>query len=218
MSRVFRRAGVVLLALAMAHLGAGCSATSGPASPEPAAAPSQTAQPDDSSTGAVTAKINISYEKPNDTLQSVTVKQFTGATVIRTRSTDGKQSVSVVRFDGGITIWKFHSDRTVLNPLSEITTGPYRVEKVAYGTVPGGFTQDVPDSGPPAALEPDSFYIFTIERASGATSYEAVKVNADTSLQVYDADPRAGTSYELCCDVSADFARPTPPDVTGVVQ
>lgn len=213
-----RGAGAIALAC-MLWVAAGCSAKkSTPA--EPAAAPSAAAQPapEEASAAAVTAKITISYEKPDDTLQSVTVKKFTGATVIRTRSVNGKQSASVVRFDGGITIWKFRSNRTLLNPLSEIASGTYRVEKVGYGTVPSGFTQDVPDSGPPAPLEPGSFYIFKIERASGSTSYEAVKVNADTSLQVYDAEPRAGTSYQLCCDVSADFAQPTPSDISGQVQ
>jgi hypothetical protein len=148
----------------------------------------------------------------------VSVVKFTGATVIRTRTVNGTESASVVRFDGGVPMWKFHSDRTVLNPLSEIESGSYRVAKVAYGQVPQGFTQDVPDSGPPPQLETNSFYVFTIKRASGATSYEAVKVNSDTTLEVYDAEPRAGTSYELCCDVASDFAQPTPPSFTGEVQ
>ncbi len=215
-SRALAGASATLLLVAIALAGAGCSAKT-TASAEPAAAPPPAAE-NGSSQPAVTAKITITYEKQNDTLESVTVKQFTGATVIRNRSVDGKQSASIVRFDGGVTIWKFHSNRTVLNPLSEIESGTYRVEKVGYGDVPTGFTQDVPESGVPEPLAADSFYIFTIKRASGAISYEAVKVNADTSLQVYDADPRAGTSYELCCDLASDFAQPTPPSFTGQVQ
>ena len=34
----------------------------------------------------------------------------------------------------------------------------------------------------------------------------------DMTLQTYDAEPRAGSSYKLCCDVAADFAEPTPSD------
>lgn len=216
-ARTLAAAATILLALAI--LATGCSARNKPvlqpaASPSPAAAQALSEEPSQS----VVAKITISYEKPEDTLQSVSVSQFTGATIIRTRSVNGKESASIIRFDGGIPIWKFHSTRSVLNPLSEIGRSTYRVEQVAYGAVPQGFVQDVPDSGPPAPLAPGSYYIFKIERGSGSTSYEAVKVNADTTLQVYDADPRAGTSYELCCDVSADFAQPTPSDFSGQVQ
>jgi hypothetical protein len=37
-----------------------------------------------------------------------------------------------------------------------------------------------------------------------------VRVRPDLTIQAYDADPRAGTSYNLCCDVGADFREPAP--------
>ena len=157
------------------------------------------------------ASVEIDYAKADDTLRSVVVSQFTGANVLRTLN-QGDNQASVVRFDGGVPIWKFHASRSLLNPLSEIQRTPFRVASVDYGKVPPNFTQDSPDAGPPPPLIPGGYYIFAIERASGATSYEAVRVKSDFSLQAYDAEPRAGTSYLLCCGVSSDFAEPTPSD------
>jgi hypothetical protein len=156
--------------------------------------------------------IQISYAQAGDTLQSVSVSQFTGAAVLRT-SGEGDSQSSLVRFDGGVPIWKFHSGRSMLNPISEIEKTPYRVASIEYGMVPRGFEQDTPESGPPAPLFAGGYYIFAITRASGAVSYQAVRVQPDLTLQVYDADPRAGTSYSLCCNVSADFPEPTPSDL-----
>jgi hypothetical protein len=153
--------------------------------------------------------IQIAYAKPDDTLQSLVVSQFTGANVLRTVS-QGDGEASVLRFDGGVPIWKFHANRTLLNPLTKIKQAPYHVLTVDYGKVPPGFLQDAPEVGPPPPLDIGGYYIFAIERASGATSYQAVRVKSDLTLQAYDAEPRAGTSYQLCCDVSADFAQPTP--------
>ncbi len=155
--------------------------------------------------------VQISYAKPDDTLRSVVVSQFTGANVLRTLSR-GDNEASVVRFDGGVPIWKFHANRSLLNPLSEIQKTPYHVASIEYGKLPSGFAQDSPEEGPPPPLVPGGYYIFAIERASGATSYQAVRVKSDFSLQAYDAEPRAGTSYLLCCGVSSDFAEPTPSD------
>jgi hypothetical protein len=57
--------------------------------------------------------------------------------------------------------------------------------------------------------------VFQIERQSGSTSYQAVKVLADGSLQAYNAQPRAGSSYLLCCNVTSDFPEPVVlPDTT----
>jgi hypothetical protein len=161
---------------------------------------------------ATPASIQISYAKPNDTLNSVVVSTFTGANVLRTVN-EGDGEASVVRFDGGVPIWKFHANRSLLNPLSKT---PAHITSVDYGKVPSGFLQDMPEAGPPPPLDPGGYYIFAIERASGATSYQAVRVRSDLTLQAYDADPRAGTSYKLCCDVASDFAEPTPDN--GVVQ
>ncbi len=161
---------------------------------------------------ATPASIQISYAKPDDTLQSVTVSTFTGANILRTIS-DGNNQAAVVRFDGGVPVWKFHANRSLLNPLSKT---PYHVATVEYGKLPSGFMQDAPEVGPPPPLDPGGYYIFAIQRASGATSYQAVRVRTDLTLQVYDAEPRAGTSYKLCCDVDSDFAEPTPEN--GIVE
>jgi hypothetical protein len=161
---------------------------------------------DQTPTPAAPASVQISYAKPDDTLQSVVVSSFTGANVLRTVS-EGDNEATVMRFDGGVTIWKFHANRNLLNPLSK---KPYRVDSVEYGKVPSNFTQDTPEVGPPPPLDAGGYYIFAIQRTSGAISYQAVRVRSDFSLQAFDAEPRAGTSYKLCCDVGSDFAEPTP--------
>jgi hypothetical protein len=158
------------------------------------------------------ASIQISYAKPDDTLQSVMVSQFTGANVLRTMS-DRAGEASLVRFDGGVPIWKFHVNRSLLNPLAKIEKTPYHLASIEYGKVPAGFVQDTPEVGPPPPLEAGGYYIFAIERASGDNSYQAARVKSDLSIQAYDAEPRAGTSYKLCCDVSSDFPEPSPSDV-----
>ena len=79
------------------------------------------------------------------------------------------------------------------------------VKQVTYGKLPPNFVSNIPDSGPPQPLQPDHYYIFAVTRASGVASYEAVKVNADGSLEAYMAEPRAGDSFRLCCDIGADF-------------
>ncbi|HEV2173082.1 MAG TPA: hypothetical protein VGR71_05925 [Nitrospira sp.] len=169
-------------------------------------APVETATVDDQTPlPAAAASIQISYAKRDDTLQSVVVSTFTGANILR-RVNEGQAEASVVRFDGGVPIWKVHANRGLL-PLGKTS---YHVSGIEYGKVPSGFTQDVPEVGPPPPLDAGGYYIFTIERTSGAINYQAVRVKSDLSLESYDADPRAGTSYKLCCDVSSDFAEPTP--------
>jgi hypothetical protein len=101
----------------------------------------------------------------------------------------------------------------VLDPLSKIGKTPFHVTSIEYGELPKGFVPDQPESGPPPPLAPGAYYIFEIERASGAVSYQAAKVRSDFSIQAYDAEPRAGTSYKLCCDVSSDFPEPSPSDI-----
>ena len=81
--------------------------------------------------------------------------------------------------------------------------------------MPPHFPQVLPEEGPPEPLDRGVYYVFQIERASGSTSYQAVKVLADGSLQAYTAQPRAGSSYVLCCNVAADFPEPVVlPDTT----
>lgn len=161
---------------------------------------------------AAAPSIQIAYAKADDTLKSLVVSQFTGATILRTVNEGGKKA-PVVRFDGGVPLWQFHANRSLLNPLTEIKKTPYHLASVDYGTLPEGFVQDIPEAGPPPPLDAGGYYIFAIERASGVISYQVVKVNPDLGLQAYDAEPRAGTSYKLCCDVSPDFATPSPSDV-----
>lgn len=157
---------------------------------------------------AVPASVHITYVKADDTLQSVTVTEFTGASVLRTRK-EGEAEAVVVRFDGGVPVWRFHANRSRLNPLT-IASTPYHLASIDYGKVPSDFTQDIPEVGPPPPLNAGGYYIFAIERGSGAVSYQVAKVNPDQTIQAYDADPRAGTSYKICCNVSADFAESSP--------
>jgi len=155
------------------------------------------------------AAIQVSYAKPTDTLQSVIVTQYTGASVLRT-SGQGDSQESLIRFDGGVPVWRFHANRNLLNPLNDIGRTPFRVDTIQYGQVPKGFMQDAPEIGPPPPLAQGAYYVFQIERASGATSYQAARVKSDFSIQAYDAEPRAGSSYKLCCNVSSDFSEPSP--------
>lgn len=164
---------------------------------------------DQSPRAAAPPSVQINYAKPNDTLQTVIVSQFTGASVLRTMG-EGDAQESLIRFDGGVPIWKFHANRNLLNPLNDIGKSPFHIASVQYGTVPKGFIQDAPEAGPPPPLSPGTFYIFEIERASGAISYQAARVKSDFTIEAYDAEPRAGTSYKLCCNVSSDFPAATP--------
>ena len=194
--------GIVALAIAVALplLSLGCSVLRKNApSADAIGVDDQTPSP------ATPASIQISYAKPNDTLKTVVVSTFTGANVLRTQTGPNGEE-SLVRFDGGVPVWRFHAERK-LNPLSKTSD---HVASVSYGKVPPGFSQDIPEVGPPPPLDAGGYYIFAIERASGAVSYQALRVESDLTLQSYDAEPRAGTSYRLCCDVNSDFAEPTP--------
>jgi hypothetical protein len=164
---------------------------------------------DETPRAATPASIQISYAQPTDTLQSVIVTQYTGANVLLT-SGEGDAQESIIRFDGGVPVWKFHANRNLLNPLNDIGKTPFRVDTIHYGQVPKGFVQDTPEVGPPPPLAQGAYYVFQIKRASGATSYQAARVKSDFSIQAYDAEPRAGTSFKLCCDVSSDFSEPSP--------
>jgi hypothetical protein len=153
------------------------------------------------------AKINVSYARPDDFITSLVVTKYYGADTLLT--TPGKNGASsIIRFAGGVVVWQFGVDKSLLMGVPVIGAHeerPYQIAEVEYSVVPKGFTQQMPESGPPEPLEPDHFYVFAVMRASGSTSYEAVKVNGDGTLEAYAADPRAGASYSLCCDVAADF-------------
>jgi hypothetical protein len=151
------------------------------------------------------AKINISYSRPGDFLNSLTVTEYSGAETVLAES--GKApSPSIIRFEGGVVVWQIGVTKRMLADIpmvGERKSGA--VTEVIYGKLPSDFVSTIPESGPPQPLQPDHYYVFTVTRASGATSYEAVKVNGDGSLEAYAAEPRAGDSFRLCCDLAPDF-------------
>jgi hypothetical protein len=161
------------------------------------------------------ANVAISYRRPGDALARATVIKFFGAEVIANHQRDATHTESVVRFDGGVPIWEFKADESSFGSLTGVGNAKYSLKSVEYSKVPPHFTQVLPEEGPPEPLDRGAYYVFQIERASGSTSYQAVKVLADGSLQAYNAQPRAGSSYLLCCNVTADFPEPVVlPDTT----
>lgn len=162
------------------------------------------------------ATVEITYHKPGDTLVRATVTKFFGAAVIANASGSGGRVASVVRFDGGVPIWSLKSDKGFTDVISTFGKANYAPATLDYGKLPAHYQQLIPDEGPPEPLDRGSFYVFTIERASGSTSYQAVKVQADGTLEAYAAQPRAGSSYVMCCNLAADFTEPVvvPEEVT----
>ena len=151
------------------------------------------------------AKIKISYAQPNDFLSSMTVTEYSAAETVLNES--GKNpAASIIRFEGGVVVWQIGLTKTLLGNMPLLKAHKsYALSEVIYGKLPPNFMAAVPDSGPPQSLQPDHYYVFAVTRASGATSYEAVKVNGDGSLQAYAAEPRAGDSFRLCCELAGDF-------------
>lgn len=151
------------------------------------------------------ASIHVSYSHPRDYLKALLVTKYSGATVLLT--TPGKPGASsIVRFEGGIAIWGINVDKSVLATLPLLDfQRQYALKKITYGVMPKHFIQTIPESGPPEPLEPDHYYIFQVSRGIGPPDWEAVKIGADGSLTSYAAEPRAGTSYRLCCNVGDDF-------------
>ena len=161
------------------------------------------------------ANVAISYRRPGDALSRATVIKFFGAEVIANHQRDSSRTESVVRFDGGVPIWEFKADEGTFGSLTGVGGAKYSLKSIEYSKVPAHFAQVLPEEGPPEPLDRGAYYVFQIERASGSTSYQAVKVLADGSLQAYNAQPRAGSSYLLCCNVTSDFPEPVIlPDTT----
>ncbi len=161
------------------------------------------------------ANVAISYRRPGDALARATVIKFFGADVIANDQRDASHTESVVRFDGGVPIWEFKADEGTFGSVTGVGATKYSLKSVQYSKVPPHFTQVLPEEGPPEPLDRGAYYVFQIERQSGSTSYQAVKVLADGSLQAYNAQPRAGNSYLLCCNVTSDFPEPVIlPDTT----
>jgi hypothetical protein len=188
--------------LGLCLLGGGCASRKNPAgsSLARAAQPSENTLP-----SGPDAKINISYSQPGDFLSSLTVTEYSAAETVLTESDKGPPA-SIVRFEGGVVIWEIGMKKKLLANVPVLGEGKsYAVRQITYGKLPANLVSTIPDSGPPQPLQADHYYIFAATRASGATSYEAVKVNGDGSLEAYAADPRAGDSFRLCCDIAADF-------------
>src|SRR6516165_4369849 len=160
---------------------------------------------DDSPPPGPEAKINISYSRPGDFLSSLTVTEYSSAQTILTESGKGPQA-SIIRFEGGVVVWQISVAKKLLADVPMFgERKSHALTNVIYGKLPADFVSTIPESGPPQPLQPDHYYVFTVTRASGATSYEAVKVNGDGSLEAYAAEPRAGDSFRLCCDLAPDF-------------
>jgi hypothetical protein len=161
------------------------------------------------------ANVAVSYKRPGDALQRATVIKFFGAEVIANHQRDATHTESVVRFDGGVPIWEFKADESTLGSITGVGSSQYALKSIEYAKLPSHFTQIIPEEGPPEPLDRGAYYVFQIERQSGSTSYQSVKVLADGSLQAYNAQPRAGSSYLLCCNVTSDFPEPVIlPDTT----
>ena len=154
------------------------------------------------------ANVAVSYKRPGDALTRATVIKFFGADVIANHPRDAAHTESVVRFDGGVPIWEFKADESTFGSITGVGAGKYALKSIEYSKVPAHFTQVIPEEGPPEPLDRGSYYVFQIDRQSGSTSYQAVKVLADGSLQAYNAQPRAGSSYLLCCNIATEFAEP----------
>jgi hypothetical protein len=171
------------------------------------------------STPAPTANVQVSYKLKNDSLERTTVIKFFSAEIIQNLQHDSTHQESLVRFDGGVPIWEFKADRSTLGSLTGVGKTSYSLKNVDYGKVPQHFTQVIPDEGPPEPLDRGAFYVFEITRSSGVISYQAVKVEGDGSLVAYNAQPRAGNSYLLCCNLDQAFTEPVVlPDSSQAVE
>ena len=154
------------------------------------------------------ANVGVTYKRPGDSLVRATVIKFFGAEVLSNHQRDPGHTESVVRFEGGVPIWEFKTTESTLGSITGLGNVKYALKSIEYSKVPQHFTQIIPEEGPPEPLDRGSYYVFQIERQSGSTSYQAVKVLADGSLQAYNAQPRAGSSYLLCCNITSDFPEP----------
>jgi hypothetical protein len=152
------------------------------------------------------AKIAISYAKTGDYLSSMVVTKYSAANTLTTVTKGSRGVASTVLFEGGVVVWQVDINPDTWSSFPGLGKRiPYAVTHVKYGEVPRGFAQTSPDADPPEPLEPDHYYVFSVIRASGSTNYEAVKVQSDGQLMAYNADPRAGDSFQLCCNIAPDF-------------
>ncbi|MDB5107990.1 MAG: hypothetical protein JWM69_931 [Candidatus Binatus sp.] len=154
------------------------------------------------------ANISVSYKRTDDALVRATVIKFFGAEAIASHQRDANHKETVVRFEGGVPIWEFKTTESTIGSITGMGERKFALKSIEYAKLPQHFTQIIPEEGPPEPLDRGAYYVFQIERQSGSTSYQAVKILADGSLQAYNAQPRAGSSYLLCCNISPDFQEP----------
>jgi hypothetical protein len=216
----------------MLILVSGCSLLKHSKAPAPAAPEAQASAESESSENEETpaaeatpapptVTVHISYVHRDDYVESMSVAKFASATLIPTHAQKGGSAL--VRFEGGEPVWEIAADRGVSASLLGHVQGvaenkKFAITEVTYGTVPKNFAKQEPENSDPEPLEAGKYYIFTVRRASGTTSYQAVYIPESGAVVGYDAQPRAGTSYELCCDVAPDFASPAssnPDDQSG---
>src|SRR5437660_1503131 len=85
-----------------------CLIAGGCSSSKNAAATSSTRVPqtsEDAIQSGPDAKINISYSRPDDFLNSVTVTEYSSAETVLTEPGKGP-SASIIRFEGGVVVWQ----------------------------------------------------------------------------------------------------------------
>jgi hypothetical protein len=195
--------------------GGGAQPAAAPASGNQAGADQEQAQASPAATPSAGAKIQILYTHRGDYLTSLTVTKYSTAAILRNRPSPNG-TVSMVRFDGGEPVWKIEVNRgfsPLLSPLPGMDENKkFAVTEISYGDLPAHFMKDLPTLGDPEPLQPGFYYIFSVVRAVGPPSYQAVFVTPDGAIEGYDAQPLIGSSYEICCSVAPDFAGPAPGD------
>jgi hypothetical protein len=159
------------------------------------------------------ATVHLTYAHRGDYLQSLSVAKFASATLLPAQGE--KAGTALVRFEGGEPVWAISADRGVSGSLLGHMPGveenkKYAVTGVTYGAVPKYFIREEPENSDPEPLETGKYYIFTVTRGSGLVNYQAVHIADDGTVEAYDAQPRVGTSYQLCCNIVPDFAGPAP--------
>jgi hypothetical protein len=195
-------AALPLLFCLIGGVASGCAARKAQA-PEPGEA---AAAGQDAGRTPPLVSIGVKYSGTEDYLKSIRVVKYTSATLLRTRRVSATERASVVRFHGGVPVWTVRAELGLLSRMPGLN---YRKKlspsSLVYGQLPEHFVQVVPEKGPPEPLKAGRYYVFAVKRASGAANLEAVKIDPDGGVEGYTADPRAGTSYELCCNVRPEF-------------
>ena len=130
--------------------------------------------------------VHIGYAHRNDYLESLSVAKFASATQISTRGL--RSGSEVIRFEGGEPVWEIAADRGISGSLLGHVPGVAENKKfaltgVTYGTQPKNFSKEVPETSDPEPLEQGKYYIFTVRRATGTESYQAVHITMDGAIR-----------------------------------